>query len=196
MTRCGCSKIKVVTNGTDVVIICLAYFHLINDLKESWLIFGKGKSKGFITIQAIAEQFGPAKCKALLGFHAIDGCDRVSAFYGRGKKHAWEVWNKFSAVTEVFTKISQAPDSIPQNIMGLAEKFVVLLYPNSLAYYVATVGKARSKLFQFGCKDFDHLTPPQNAFKHHVQPTQQVTYGVKLYKNVQQCLHLYFGYME
>ena len=121
MTRCGCSKIKVVTNGTDVVIICLAYFHLINDLKESWLIFGKGKSKGFITIQAIAEQFGPAKCKALLRCHALTGCDRVSAFYGRGKKHAWEVWNKFSAVTEVFPKISQAPDSVPENIMGLAE---------------------------------------------------------------------------
>ena len=118
----------------------------------------------------------------------------VSAFYGRGKKHAWEVWNKFSAVTEVFTKISQAPNSIPENIMGLAEQFVVLLYPNSLEY-VATVDKARSKLFQFGGKDFDHLPPPQNAFKHHVQSTQQVTYGVELYKNVQQCLHLYFGHM-
>ena len=30
-TRCGCSKIKVVTSDTDVVIICLAYYNLIND---------------------------------------------------------------------------------------------------------------------------------------------------------------------
>ena len=85
MTRCGCSKIKVVTSDTDVVIICLAYYNLINDNKELWLIFGKGKSKRFIPIHTIAEQFGPAKFKALLGFHAITGCDRVSAFYGRGK---------------------------------------------------------------------------------------------------------------
>ena len=84
-TRCGCSKIKVVTSNTDVNIICLAYFHLINDLKESWLIFGKGKSKRFITIQTIAEQFGPAKCKALLGFDAITGCDRVSFLWSREK---------------------------------------------------------------------------------------------------------------
>ena len=79
--------------------------------------------------------------------------------------------------------------------MGLAEQFVVLLYSKSLEY-VATVYKARSELFQFGGKDFDHVPPPHNAFKHHVQPTHQVTYGVKPYKNVQQCLHLFFGHMK
>ena len=62
--------------------------------------------------------------------------------------------------------------------MGLAEQFVVLLYSKSLEY-VATVDKARSELFQFGGKDFDHLCPPHNALKHHVQSTHQVTYGVK-----------------
>ena len=91
------------------------------------------------------------------------------------------MWNKFSAVTEVFAKISQAPDSISENIMGLAEQFVVLLYSKSLEY-VATVDKARSEWFQFGGKNFDHLLPSHNALKHRVQPTHQVTYGVKLYK--------------
>ena len=168
MTRYGCRKIKVLTIDTDVVIICLAYYHLINNLNELWLMFGRGKSKRFIPIHTTAENLGREKCIALLGFHAITGCDSVSAFYGRGKKHAWEVWNKFPAVTEAFTHLSQAPDSIPKNIMGLVEQFVVRLYSNTLEN-VTTVNKARFELFQFGGKDFDHLPPTQNALKHHVQ---------------------------
>ena len=76
--------------------------------------------------------------------------------------------NKFPAVTEAFTHISQAPDSIPENIMSLVEQFVVRLYSNTLEN-VTTVNKARFELFQFGGNDFDHLPPTQNALKHHVQ---------------------------
>ena len=54
MTRYGCRKIKVLTIDTDVVIICLAYYHLINNLNELWLMFGRGKSKRFIPIHTIA----------------------------------------------------------------------------------------------------------------------------------------------
>ena len=99
----GCSNIKVVLNDNDVVIICIVYYHFINNIKKLWLIFGIGKSKIFIPIHTIAEQIGREKCKALLGFLAIIGCDSVSTFYGRGKKQAWKVWNKFPAVTEAFT---------------------------------------------------------------------------------------------
>ena len=36
--------------------------------------------------------------------NAITGCDTVSAFNGRGKKAAWDVWDVFEKVTRSFIK--------------------------------------------------------------------------------------------
>ena len=77
-------KIRILSNDADVVIISLALLHTIPNLEELWITFGTGKSKRFIPIHTIARRLGAEKCEALLGFHAITGCDSVSAFYGRG----------------------------------------------------------------------------------------------------------------
>ena len=93
MLKQNITKILIVNNDTDVFIIFLAFFHGITNLNDLWITFGTWKAKRFISIYTIARGLGPEKCEALLGFHAITGCDSVSAFYdGRGEKHAWDVW--------------------------------------------------------------------------------------------------------
>ena len=91
MVKRNIKKIRILSNDTDVVIISLAFFHIIPNLEELWITFGTGKAKRFIPIHTIAGRLGAEKCEALLGFHAITGCDSVSPFYGRGKKRAWDV---------------------------------------------------------------------------------------------------------
>ena len=81
-----------IVDDTYVFIISLAFFHGITNLNDLWITFGTWKVKRFISIYTIARGLGPEKCEALLGFHAITDCQSVSAFYGRGKKHAWDVW--------------------------------------------------------------------------------------------------------
>ena len=49
------------------------------------LAFGTGKSLRFIPAHDIATALRPEKSKDLLMFHALTGCDTVSAFGGRGK---------------------------------------------------------------------------------------------------------------
>ena len=71
---------------------------------------------------------GPEKSKSLPVFHAITGCDTVSAFAGRGKKTAWAVRNTFSEVTDAFLCLASAPKEISAHTTSAIERFVVLLY--------------------------------------------------------------------
>ena len=87
----GMKIIQVRTVNTDVVTIHVgAYFNLVKTQPELdiWVAFGTGKSFRFYSINAICSSPGKAKSRALPVFHAMTGCDTVSAFKGKSKKSA------------------------------------------------------------------------------------------------------------
>jgi hypothetical protein len=88
---------------------------------------------------------GPCRATALLMFHALTGCDTVSAFVGRGKKTCWEVWQKNPDVTAAFEELGTLPATISPQALALVERYVVLLYDRSCN--CSTVNAARKKLF-------------------------------------------------
>jgi len=51
---------------------------------------------------------GPQHCIALPLFHALTGCDVVSAMFGIGKKTAWNAWftDTLIAITEDHTRLT------------------------------------------------------------------------------------------
>ena len=75
--------IQVRTVDTDVVTILVGeYFSLVKtqpDL-DIWVVFGTGKSFRYYSINAVCSSLGEAKSRALSIFHAMTGCDTVSAF--------------------------------------------------------------------------------------------------------------------
>ncbi len=56
-------------------------------------------------------------------FHAIMGCDTVSAFAGRCKKTAWDVWMSHDDVTDVFSQLSTSPDDLSDEHLAVLERF-------------------------------------------------------------------------
>ena len=52
-----------------------------------WIAFG-GKSFRYLAIHQIVACQGPDKSLAISMFHALTGCDTVSAFVGHGNKSA------------------------------------------------------------------------------------------------------------
>jgi len=56
------------------------------DEDELWVAFGTGKAFRYLPAHEISASLGPEKARALLMFHALTGCDTVSAFVGHGKK--------------------------------------------------------------------------------------------------------------
>ena len=70
----------------------------------------------------------PIICATLPVFHALTGCDTVSAFSGRGKKTAWNTWEVIPEVTEAFEDLLLMQQDMSEATLALLERFVVLLY--------------------------------------------------------------------
>ena len=108
----GCTNCLVRTVDTDVIVILIGKFHELITLCEEvniWVAFGTGKNFTYHHINAIYEDLGREKSLALPVFHSFTGCDTTSAFFGKGKKTAWEAWKSYDAVTSAFSSIALHP---------------------------------------------------------------------------------------
>ena len=94
--KCGHRKIDIRTVDTDVVVLAVWVVQECHGLiDELWLAFGTRKKFRYIAAHELYVSLGPEKSKSLPVFHAITGCDTVSAFAGRGKKAAWQFGTPF-----------------------------------------------------------------------------------------------------
>ena len=78
-------------------------------LRELWVAFGKGRDTVWYPIHKYANHLGQRKSKALLFFHALSGCDTVSAFRNKGKKSFFQTWEVFPEITDTFYNLSNYP---------------------------------------------------------------------------------------
>ena len=120
-----------------------------------------------INIAKIADELGEEKCKAILAFHALTGCDTTSKFAGRGKVTCWATWTSYPEVTPALCVLSRSP--MPEDVdavMPLIERFVVLLYDRCSDE--TEVNKSRLSLFAQKNRDLDNIPPTQDALKQHV----------------------------
>ena len=67
-------------------------------------------------------------CVTVPMFHAFTGCDTVSAFCGRGKKTAWNIWKVYPEVIKVFKELLLMQTGTSDLDMETLEQFVGLLY--------------------------------------------------------------------
>ena len=109
------------------IVIAIAMFRRINP-DELWLSFGTGSNLQHIPIHEVAAEMNQQVCATLPIFHAFTGCDTVSAFCGRGKKTAWNIWKVFPEVTSAFEEFLLMQADISESAMAVLERFVVLLY--------------------------------------------------------------------
>ena len=58
MARTRMTKIRVRTVDSDVVVICVAWFHDIPGLEELWIAFWRGKQYRYIPVHIIANILG------------------------------------------------------------------------------------------------------------------------------------------
>ena len=82
----GHQSILIKSSDTDVEILACYYADKISS--ELYLHLGTQAKARLINISTLTAHLGPPVCNALLGLHALTGCDTVSAFAGKAKKKA------------------------------------------------------------------------------------------------------------
>lgn len=103
---------------------------------------------------------------ALPAFHALTGCDTTSAFFGKGKKKAWNVWQTVPELTLPLQLFGYNPTiEMIQRHTSTIHKFVMLLYG---VKEETTVNGARRFLFFHQAKDFDNMPPSSDALHQHI----------------------------
>ena len=134
-------------NDTDIFVLATAFFHQLSEigLKELWVSFGKGRATAWYPIHEYAKNIGPSKSKVFLFFHALSGCDIVSAFKNKGKKSFFQTWEVFPDITNTFLKLSSYPVDFNKTDEQLVEKFISILYDRSSKSF--KVDNTRKKLF-------------------------------------------------
>eukprot|EP00745_Piridium_sociabile_P029609 TRINITY_DN48831_c1_g1_i4.p2 TRINITY_DN48831_c1_g1~~TRINITY_DN48831_c1_g1_i4.p2 ORF type:complete len:222 (-),score=27.38 TRINITY_DN48831_c1_g1_i4:119-784(-) len=122
----------------------------------------------YIPVHVIARELGPSKAMALPAFHALTGCDTTSAFFGKGKKTAWSVWQSLPELTLPLQLLSCPNPSVEmvRTHTTMLERFVIQLY----GVYdddITSVDAARLYLFLHKGRDFEHMPPSSDALHQH-----------------------------
>ena len=162
----GHHRILVRTIDTDVVVLAVMVAERFLAIKELWIAFGVGKNLRYIAAHQIAAHLGSEKSRALPMFHALTGCDTVSAFVGHGKKTAWAAWNSFPELTNALLDLAHAPTEVTEQTMQVIERFVILLYDRTSTS--TEVNQARKRLFA-KTSSVQRIPPTRAALEQHVK---------------------------
>ena len=148
-----------------LLVLAISVFSTVY-LDELCFVVETGKPFRYIAVHEIARVLGEARSKALPFSHSLTGCDTVSFFGGGGKRAAWNTWNTFDTVTEVFVELSKPIKSVPEESERLVDRFVILLYGRTSSD--EDVNKCCRGLFTKG-RSIENIPPTKGALMKHIR---------------------------
>lgn len=157
------TDIIIVSPDTDVLVIGVSLQPLIT--AHLYFHTGKGANLRTLDIQAIHTTLGDDFSKSLIGLHCFTGCDSVSAFYGKGKKKAFNLLLKDKSLCIAFKELGEQFE-LKTEMMALLEKFVCNLYGQT---GVAEVNTARCNMFRFSRKSEIAMPPNKDSLRQHIK---------------------------
>ena len=118
----------------------------------------------FIDIRAVRNSVSENVCDALLGLHALTGCDTTSAFKRRGKKTGLQLLQSNSQLCDGIQRLG-GTFNVSDDLITVCETFVCQLYGSK----TNSINDCRYELFSVKGAQGDNLPPTQDALQMHVQ---------------------------
>lgn len=115
--------------GQDVDLLVLLTALTPNTVDVLMLKEGNGNVKDrFYSSKDLQDSTFVTDCRnSIIFFHAISGCDTTSGFYGKGKIHAVQLFNRSEYLHDV-PNIFNNPNSTYDDIERAGERFLIALY--------------------------------------------------------------------
>ena len=159
-------RIVVQSPDTDVLVLCCSLFTSI-DCGELWFYTGTRDKTRYIPVHAISLSIGRSLCKALPGLHALTGCDSTSAFYGIGKKKAWNVVETSNDFQTAIGKLGQTV-TFSRALEKMCKKIVCRFY-TSAPQSGTNVNSVRHWLFCQKRYTNENLPPTRDSSIMHLK---------------------------
>lgn len=160
----GHTAIVICSEDTDVFILSLVFSEQLG--VQIFQKCGTQNRTQLVDVGKICSAIGPDVCKALIGMHAMTGCDTVSAFAGKGKLRSLEIVKKNKDMRE---SLMQLGDSwrLSTELQSKLEAFVCLMYAPKPG--TNNVNDLRYNLFcsRKGEVESHQLPPCQDCLKKH-----------------------------
>ena len=157
----GYEQIIIESPDTDVAVLAIAHSSLLN----SRLLFltGTNERRRYIDIRKLAANLGESLCKALVGFHALTGCDSTSAFVGKGKAAPFKLLRSDEVFVQALIMLGREYD-LTHEVFDACERFVCSLYGHKRV----DVNAVRYAMFCSKATESSLLPPTQEALMQHV----------------------------
>lgn len=95
---------------------------------DSMFITGTGANRRSVELNRLHSCLNPKQVKALLGLHALSGCDTTGCFKNRGKLSFWKVFESSEDdVLDAFSRLG-CPEIFTPEDEKLIEKFICRIY--------------------------------------------------------------------
>lgn len=154
----------VVTEDTDVFIICLALSGDINS--NMYIRRGTKASIRLVNITKLSAALGRDVCTALIGLHPWTGCDTVSALAGQGKLKALKLLQRHEKFRETFGSLGHSWD-LTNEIFNAIQDFTCQLYCRNTK--TSEVNELRYQMFRSRSGEIEsgQLPPCEDTLRQH-----------------------------
>ena len=154
----GASKVILLSNDTDVVVLELHYWSLLkgHGLEELCIRAGVGNSTRHIPLHTLADKMDPEICKVILPLHHLTGCDSSSKF---GTKAAGLKANPAQHLQQL------GKDPANTDCVGV-EQYLVYIFKSRM--HCESMDQLRYYLYHHSKKTIVNLLPTSHSVRRHI----------------------------
>ncbi len=160
-------SVHIYSPETNVMVMALAKIQDLNH--NTVIIMGSSQNRQWIPLLPIYRTLGDERVHALMGFHALSGCDTTGCIFGKSKS-SW--WAKFvEADGEVIWSFSHLGigDTPTPDILNHCERFICNLLSTTTTVHNDS-GALRWHYFRTmkASQGVEKLPPTQGAMHEHI----------------------------
>ena len=126
-------SVCIYSPDTDVLVLAIASMPALGD--DAGIIMGTRENRQPIKIHPIYHALGENKAQALVGFHALSGCDTTGRIHGKSKSSWWDAFKKSSdKVINALCELGISNEPSEETLSGCEELICNLLSPKNIPF--------------------------------------------------------------